>query len=330
VKNGVIPGRIVLESQQVPEFGPETLVKLSHFGQDLFQPWPVFWSLHRNARLVGPSLVHLNAAKEACIEAMYGSRYFKNDSSYNHITLTKAVSLEGNWTSIFCNWCNNEVCAYWHFIMDGLPRLALLHELPSDTRFLVPANLEPWQRELLGLLGLAGRYRETCERHLLVENYYYSSQTAMTGCCNSYAVDFLRKSLLSKANPAYEGPRKFYIIREGWSRGVTNEAELRRYFLQKGWALIAPETLDIPSQIRLFSQAEAVCGIHGSAFTNLLWASPGCRVLELIPEDFLSGAFECVARILNLDHSFLICKCDAQFRITVNLSALETLLNRMA
>jgi hypothetical protein len=323
VRNGKLPGRIVLEEQPVPEFGPDTLVKLSKFGQDEHQPWPVFWSLHRNARLVGPSLVHVNAQKEGCIEAMYGSPYFKNDASYNYITRTKAICLEGNWTSIFCNWCRNEACAYWHFLMDGLPRLALLNEFPADTKILVPANLEPWQRELLYLLGLEGRYRQTRERHLRIENYYHSSQTSMTGCYNPYAVDFLRRSLLPKANTAYQGPRKFYIVREGWKRGVTNEAEVRRLFEKKGWALIAPEKLDIPSQIQLFSQAESVCGIHGSAFANLLWASPGCRVLELIPENFLSGAFECVAKVLNLSHSFLVCKSNSEINLTVDIQSLD-------
>ena len=330
VLNGKAKGRVLLEKQEVAEFGKDSLVRLSTFGQDRHQPWPVFWSLHRDTRLVGPSLIQLNENKEACIEAMYGNPYFKGDASYNYITHMNPVYLEGNWTSIFCNWCRNEVCAYWHFIMDGLPRLALLNDLPEDTRILVPANLESWKRELLDMLGLTGRYRETNERHLRIENYYYSSQTSMTGCYNPYAVNFLRSSLLPKANLAYQGPRKFYIIREGWKRGVTNEEEVRSLFKRKGWELIAPEKLDVSSQIQLYKHAEAVCGMHGSAFTNLLWASPSCRVLELVPENLISGAFECVAKILNLHHSYLVCRSDNRYQITVDLPKLDIALDKMS
>lgn len=329
VQQGSIEGRLVLEKQETTEFKPDTLVKHSCFQQDRFQPWPVFWSLHHNARLVGPSLVHLNSKKEACLEAMYGSPYFKDDPSYNYVTHNKAICLEGNWTSIFSNWCRNEACAYWHYLMDGLARLALLDEFPADTKILVPFKLEPWKRELLDLLGLAGRYRPTNERHLLIENYYFSSMSAMTGCYNPFAVGFLRERLLPKSDRNYKGPRKFYILREGWKRGIVNEANVRALFKRKGWGLIAPETLSIPAQIRLFSTAEAVCGIHGSAFTNLLWTSPGCHALELCPANMLSGAFECVAKILNLNHFFLICKSDHRFHITVDLHSLEAALDQM-
>jgi hypothetical protein len=324
VRNGKIPGRIILKNQTVGEFGSNTLVKLSKFGQDEYQPWPVFWSLHQNIRLVGPSLAHLNSRKEGCIEAMFGQPFASDDASYNYVAHTKPVRLDGNWTSIFSNWCRNEACAYWHYLMDGLARLALLDEFPADTKILVPSKLEPWKRELLDLLGLAGRYRPTNERHLLVGNYYFSSMSAMTGCYNPFAVEFLRSRLLLKSDRNFKGPRKFYILREGWKQRVTNEDEVRRFFQDKGWALIAPETLGMAAEIELFRNAEAVCGVHGSGFANLLWASPGCRVLELCPSNLLSGAFECVAKILNLDHSFLICEGDAWCRATVDIKALAS------
>lgn len=329
LRNREIPGRIVLEQQESPVFGPDTLVKKSNLSQDLHQPWPVFWTLHRDARLVGPSLVHLNAGKEACFEAMYGAPYFRDDPSYNYCTHTIPMRLDGNWTSIVHRWGEIRGTGYWHFILDSLPRLALLGEFPADTRILTPPNLETWQRQFLDFLGLAGRYRETNEPHLLVENYHFSSLTSMTGCCNPYAVDFLRKSFLPKADASYEGPRKFYILRRGWTRGVTNEDEVQALFKKKGWELISPENLSIPAQMQLFKQARAVCGLHGSALTNLLWASPGCRVLELCPSNFLAGAFEWLARILDLPHAFLVCKSDSHYRAIVDFNALEAKLDTM-
>jgi capsular polysaccharide biosynthesis protein len=104
---------------------------------------------------------------------------------------------------------------------------------------------------------------------------------------------------------------------------VSNEVEVREFFMRKGWALIAPEKLSIPDQIALFRDAEAIAGVHGSAFTNLVWSSPGARVLELVPENFLAGAFEWLARANGLRHDFLVCEADYQSNIQVDLSELN-------
>lgn len=323
VQEGRIPGEIILPGQEVPEFGPETLVRICKLGQDKQQPWPVFWSLHHQARLIGGSLVHVDHEKRACIEAMYGMNCFRDDPAYNDVVHGRPVPLPGNWTSVACRW--NHVrhgSGYWHFLMDAIPRLALLPRFPADTQIIVPSNFGKWQEDLLDLLGLAGRYHRSPGMHLRVEHYHYSSQTSMTGCYNRYAVEFLRNSYLAKADASYRGPRKFYITRNNWSRGVVNDEEVRNFFTARGWSLVAPETLAITEQIALFSRAEAVCGLHGSALANIVWTTPGCAVVELCPLNYLAGAFECVAKIAGLRHAFLICEADSHFRARVDLESL--------
>jgi capsular polysaccharide biosynthesis protein len=107
---------------------------------------------------------------------------------------------------------------------------------------------------------------------------------------------------------------------------VTNEVEVREFFTRKGWELIAPEKLSIPDQIALFRDAEAIAGVHGSAFTNLLWCSPGARVLELVPENFMAGAFGWLARANGLRHDFLVCAADYRSNIEVDLSQLDQMI----
>lgn len=164
---------------------------------------------------------------------------------------------------------------------------------------------------------------ETDATALRVENFYFSSPSAMTGCWNPHAVDFLRRSFLSHGSPHSDTlPKRFYIIRDGYTRGVVNEMEVRELFTSRGWALIAPEKLSIPDQIALFRDAEAIAGLHGSAFTNLLWCLPGTSVLELVPENFMAGAFEWLARINGLSHRFLVCPVDRAGNAGVDLAEL--------
>jgi capsular polysaccharide biosynthesis protein len=182
-------------------------------------------------------------------------------------------------------------------------------------------------RWYLERLNLGSRIIETEATALTVEHFYFSAPSSMTGCWNPYAVDFLRHSFLPHASPRPTAlPKRFYIIRDGYTRGVTNEVEVLEFFTRRGWALIAPEKLSIPDQIALFRDAEAIAGVHGSAFTNLVWSSLDARVLELVPENFMAGAFECLARANGLRHDFLVCKADFQSNIQVDLSQLDRII----
>jgi capsular polysaccharide biosynthesis protein len=182
-------------------------------------------------------------------------------------------------------------------------------------------------RWYLEKLDLGARIIETESTALTIEHFYFSAPSSMTGSWNPYALEFLRRSFLPHASPRPTAlPKRFYIIRDGYTRGVINEAEVRKFFTRKGWALIAPEKLSIPDQIALFRDAEAIAGVHGSAFTNLLWASPRASVLELVPENFMSGAFEWLARANGLRHDFLVCEADYQSNIEVDLSQLDRII----
>ena len=71
---------------------------------------------------------------------------------------------------------------------NALPRLALLKEFPPDTGIMAPTALAGYQKETLKLLGLLDRVRHSPEKHLFVENYYFSAPTAMISTYNPYGV----------------------------------------------------------------------------------------------------------------------------------------------
>jgi capsular polysaccharide biosynthesis protein len=234
--------------------------------------------------------------------------------------LPPPVALAGNWTSIVSRWTRS--ANYYHWITDALPRLALLSRLPGDTRILLPVNLQPFQRETLRWMGLEERYRETSERHLRVENYFFSAPTAMTGCTNPYAVRFLRDRFLPHADQAFRGPTKIYLLRRGKTRDAVNEEEVEAFLSRRGWTAVDPETLTLAQQIQLFANARAVCGVHGAGFTNMLWCSPGCEVIELMADNYLNGCFESISACLDVQHRYLVFPGDDESRIHVALDQL--------
>jgi hypothetical protein len=322
VRAGKFTGRVV-HPPGSPPAGPWPLRVRAGLGQEKLGSWPVFWSHHRGARLAGKTLVLLDDRKRACFEAVYGPFCVRDDPGMKYWRLPPPVRLAGNWTSVISWWSRG----FHHWFLDTLPKLSLLTEFPPDTRVLVPAPLLRYQAETLAWLGLTDRCRPTSERHLLLENFYFAAPTAMTGSFDRYAVEFLRRSFLDKADPAYDPPRRFFLHRVGQVRGIENGAEVLEFFRRRDWPIIDAEQLPLARQLQLFAQAQTICALHGAGLTHLLWCQPGCRVIELLADNYLNGVYEGLAEMVQARHSFALFPGTGDFKARIDLKRLEQLLD---
>lgn len=323
------PSRIVLTDQGAPAVGPDSLMVVSGLHQHESQPWPIFWSHHKNARLVASPLAWLDESKCICRESIYGDLPGRNDPAWMYAFLPKPVFLSGNWTSIVSRWCpNTGVAPFSHWIMDALPRLALLNEFPPDTKILVPRALAGYQKETLKMLGLLDRVRCSPEKHIIIEDYYFSAPTSMISCYSPYAIKWLRDTYLPHADKTYQGPRRFVIQRKGKSRGIKNEAEVNEFFQKLGWAIIDTETLTFAQELQLFSNAEAIAGIFGSGFTNAIWSPPGCKVITFVADSFVDGGVESHCVVNQIDYFWQIFPSDHAMMATIDLDEVKKLLRR--
>lgn len=323
------PNRVVVTDQGAPATAPESLLELSRLSQHTSQPWPVFWNRHKNARLVSPSLAWLDEKKRICREAVYGDMCLEDDPAWRYWHLPPPVTLAGNWTSVVSRWVpNSGVPTFSHWLLDALPRLAVLNEFPADTKILVPSKLAGYQKETLKLLGLLDRVRFTPEPHVVVENYYFSAPTAMISCFNPYGVNWLRSAFLPLADKSYQGPRRFIIQRKGKTRGIQNEAEVNAFFEKIGWAIVDTETLTFAQEIELFANAEAFAGVLGSGFTNGIWSRPGCKVITFVADTWVDGWVEWICAVNQLEYHWQIFPSDHLMMISVDLTELKKLLGK--
>ncbi len=315
LQEGEVEGEVVMEGQERPVLEGDSLRKLCGLRQDEHQPWAIFWTHRREARLVGKTLIVQEPGKRAALEAVYMEHCVARDPAFRYLHLPPARRLEGQWTSVLSQWSRG----FYHWFLDVLPRLALLDRFPPETGVIVPADLQPYEVETLNWLGLAGRTRPTSETHLVVEDFYFSSPTSMTGCYNPYAIEYLRGAFLAFRDRTYESSRRVYVRRAGVSRGVVNEEELARFFEALGWAVVDTAALPLARQIQLFAEADAVCAVHGAALTHLVWCRPGCRVIELCPRNYLNGIYEGIAEHLRLDYRYLVFEADSALRAKVEV-----------
>ena len=78
--------------------------------------------------------------------------------------------------------------------------------------------------------------------------------------------------------------RKIYISRRNAGRRrILNDAELESMLTARGFEMVTLGSQSIYEQARIFAEADVIVAQHGAALTNLLYASPGAKVVEIFP-----------------------------------------------
>lgn len=324
-----VSGRIVLHGQPTTEFGPGTLAAWGGVDESQFQPRPIIVTHNKDARLVTRTLGLAVRPKALVSDCSYPGILWQEPAN-NYVYLPGETYLKGNYTSVVSFFVkNNFVPNFSHWLLDALPRLAVMDEFPADTVVLVPSKLAGYQRESLEMLGLGQRYRLTPERHLRVENYYFSSPTGWNVRENKYAVDFLRRTFLPKASAGFSGPKRFVIDRPTHARGMINRTEFNAFFEKLGWAIVDTGEMSFADEIKLFSEAEAIAGVIGSGFTNAVWCKPGCAVFQIVPENINEPSTEWICHHNQLRWRYLLSPANRHRQPTVDMTAVKRILGEL-
>src|SRR6185312_7423096 len=123
----------------------DSMIAVSNLRQNSEQPWPVFWTQHKNVRLIGSGLALLNHKNEMAVEAAFGERRARRDPSWFACPLTLPTQLSGTWTSIVSQWLpNDQPVNYFHWLFDGLPRLLPLADFSPETKIIIPGSIRPF------------------------------------------------------------------------------------------------------------------------------------------------------------------------------------------
>jgi len=107
--------------------------------------------------------------------------------------------------------------------------------------------------------------------------------------------------------PDRASPARIYIRRGNtWTRNLTNEAEVIAMLGSLGFAPVSMDGLTCEAQARLFANAEIIIGVHGAALTNLLFASEGCKVVEIFPSGAQEASFFTAAAYTKVEYYYLL------------------------
>lgn len=264
----------------------------------------VFLARLPEARLLGPDGTVITPDGDVVEQSTRGGRWLERDRALRALRLPPPTRLAGEHYTVASLYAEG----YAHWVLEVLPRLIAFERLPATRPALVLARaLTAWQAESLDLLGLGSVPRITLgDRHLSLEALYLPSFVGTPGHPHPWACAFLRDRFVPSAPPAAGGRRLYVTRRRARRRRVVNERELEPILADLGFEIVECEALSFRQQVGLFREAEVVAGPHGAGLTNVLWAPPGCRVLELFGHRCVRGLFYALAGLRAQPYAFLV------------------------
>lgn len=204
---------------------------------------------------------------------------------------------------------------YFHWLIEWCGRLELIEAYREQTgstpRLVIPDTGPAYLRESLALLGFGPEcwipWAEDAAprpvRHLLLPSLRESTVAPAPS-----VLQWLRRRLLTAAGAEEtEAGRVIYLSRprQGW-RSVLNDEEVAEWFRGEGHEVLQPHRLPLAEQIRQFSKASLIVGLHGAGLTNILFA-PQATLIELTG-DYGDGVYFSMAARLGQSYSALPCR----------------------
>ena len=233
-------------------------------------------------------------------------------------------------------------CNYYHWLYDVLPRIQLCKyfmEIDQIDYLLVPDLYCRFQTETLSLLSLkstlisSAKVQHLCAEQLIVTDHPNPDFTNPPLWINNW----LREIFLPKANSNSKFNKRVYIERGDSMNGrrLLNEDQVFAFLDQEGFSRYRLSDFSVLEQICLFHQADIIVGVHGAGFTNLTFAQPAAKVIELFSKDYTPKVYEQIAKHNQLAYTSLVTedveasKSPQTANFSISLSAMREHLYRV-
>jgi capsular polysaccharide biosynthesis protein len=216
--------------------------------------------------------------------------------------------LKGTVAYLSNTWVDN----YYHWMQLTLPLIRSYREMARgvhiDFYYVGESFQRRMQAETLERLGIAQHQvvREPCRAdRMLTVIYTHPPQHCGLLFRDARGHGFVRSAFRPEID--HNLPRRLYIRRRGVSkRYLINEHELLPLLREYKFETAEMDGLPIRRQADLFGNADIIIGVHGAALTNLLFAKPGAKVIEIIPAGLCESSFFAAASHSRLDYHYVI------------------------
>ena len=179
---------------------------------------------------------------------------------------------------------------YYHHLVDYMFNLYYVDRSPhaKSLPFLTLQMQYPFQKEIARHLNLRSDQlievrplsMVRCRALSIIPRSFRKFGTAL----EPGVFEWIRERFVGK-RAGFRGRRIYVSRRLAATRRVSNEAEVVALLRKRGFEDIALEELSFAAQVELFAECEIVVAPHGAGLANIVFAPPGCMVIEIAPED---------------------------------------------
>lgn len=202
---------------------------------------------------------------------------------------------------------------YFHWLFDILPRIELLRHSGIDINeidyFFLPDRLQ-FQQETLNILGIP--------KHKIIspDNYPHIQATQLivpsfpgsVAWMPKWVCDFLKNTFLNQQNVLKsEKIERLYISRKYTAnRRIINEDEIIKILDKFGFKTVVLESMSVIDQAALMANAKVIISPHGGGLSNLVFCSPGTKVIEIFSPKYVYPCYWLVSNLVELEYYYLI------------------------
>jgi hypothetical protein len=199
----------------------------------------------------------------------------------------------------------------WHLLFDSLPKLHLIQRAGFDPlgfdHYLVNSRQARFERDAMDMLGLPWeKIVETDEANFIQADELFF---VTLGCLippDPWVLQWVRSEFLSQQEPRPQ-ERKIFLSRgDAERRRFRDENTLWRRLEADGFEKVEFAGMGLREQIDCVQSAKAIVAPHGAGLTNLVWANPGTKVVELFSRVYTPANYWLIADMLGLDYAFAV------------------------
>lgn len=223
---------------------------------------------------------------------------------YDPVPEAQTVTIEEPRVMLASVWQDN----YAHWLLETLPRLWAWsrHDVVLPTW--APKS---FQEETLCALGCPPSSRIMPDAPAIRFRTLRFPSMIAPGGFSRVQVNWLNSNLrpaLDTWESAVPRRRRLYISRDdAEQRRVANNADVSHFLAREGFERWTLRGMTVKAQIELFSDAVEIVIAHGAGCANLVFAPPGCRVLELVPESYRHPMYWWLSSMRGLRYARLPC-----------------------
>ncbi len=225
--------------------------------------------------------------------------------------LPPAEHVDGNVAFLSARWGG---AAYFHWMFDVITRFDLLQRSglrETIDKFVVNASDSSYQAETLETLGIPQDklLESRCNLHITADKLIVPSISYDgSGAVSKWKCEYLRQTFLKEQQPlSTDYSERIYISRQQASyRRIVNDEEVIKYLEKFGFRSVKLETMSVAEQAACLAAAKVIVAPHGGGLTNLVFCSPGTKVIEIFSPLYVPHCYWMISNLCGLEHYYLI------------------------